>query len=37
MRVTSFKGRSAILTLPLILGIIRILATVSNFLLFLSY
>ena len=37
MRVTSFKGRSVILAFPLILGVIRILATVSNFLLFFSY
>ncbi len=35
-RIVSFKGKSAILTFPLIFGVIRILATVSNFLLFFS-
>ena len=37
MRVTSFKGRSVILAFPLIFGVIRIFATVSNFLLLFSY
>lgn len=37
MRVTSFKGRSVILAFPLIFGVMRIFATVSNFLLFFSY
>ena len=33
-RITSFKGKSVVLTFPLIFGVIRILVTVSNFLLF---
>lgn len=37
MRVKSLKGRSVILAFPLIFGVIRIVATVSNFLLFFSY
>jgi len=37
LRVTSFKGRSVILAFPLIFGVIRIFATVSNFLLLFSY
>ena len=37
MRFTSFKSRSVILSFPLIFGVTRILATVSNFLLFFSY
>ena len=37
MRVTSFEGKSAILAFPLIFGVIRIFASVLNFLLFFSY
>jgi len=37
MRVTFFKGRSVILVFPLIFGVIRIITTVSNFLLFFYY
>jgi uncharacterized membrane protein SirB2 len=37
MRVTSFEDKNMILTFPLIFGVIRIFASVSNFLLFFNY
>lgn len=37
IRVTSFEGKSMILTFPLIFGVVRIFAAVLNFLLFFSY
>jgi hypothetical protein len=37
LRITYFEGKNVILTFPLILGVVRIFASVSNFLLLFSY